>query len=114
MDLKQTTVSGPTFGLQLTLYANVYEPLYYYLAYGLGVIVRIENSSHSKYYSSGEGILLSPGSQTNIAVDREFKSMLPRPYSKCEVEWDSEIYNVIDRSDFVYTRKLCFIQCYQD
>ncbi len=40
--------------------------------------------------------------------------MLPRPYSKCEVEWDSEIYNVIDRSDFVYTRKLCFIQCYQD
>jgi hypothetical protein len=119
IDLKQSTISGPEFGLKLRLYVNIYE-FFYYNANGYGIIVRIDNSSYSTYYSNGDGILLSPGFQTNIAVDREFHSMLPKPYSNCEIDTnspsvrpDSEIYNVIRQSEYVYTNKLCFTQCYQ-
>jgi hypothetical protein len=90
IDLKQSTISGPEFGLKLRLYVNIYE-FFYYNANGFGIIVRIDNSSYSTYYSNGDGILLSPGFQTNIAVDREFHSMLPKPYSNCEIDTNSPI-----------------------
>ena len=46
--------------------------------------------------------------------------MLPKPYSNCEIDagstegnHDSEIYKMIAKSDYDYTQKLCFEQCYQ-
>ena len=120
IDLKQSTITGSDFGLKLILYVNLYESLYSYFSHGLGVILRIDNSSYSKFYGKSDGILLSPGFQTNIAVEREFKSMLPKPYSNCEIDTkspsfrpDSEFYNVIRQSDYLYTNKLCFTECYQ-
>ena len=85
----------------------------------LGAYFLIGNSSHLKY-DEKNGIRASPGFGTNIMIDREFKSILPKPYSNCEVESDapkvrsdSDLYNRIGQSEYVYTQQLCFLQCFQ-
>ena len=119
MDLKESTIAGPYYGLQLTFYVNIYEKLIGYSS-SFGAVIRIGNSSYLTYYSFGDGILVSPGSVTNIGVDREFKSMLPKPYSSCEIDSSSpkyirglDLYNLIIESNYEYTQQLCFSQCYQ-
>ena len=126
-DLKQSTLAGLNFGLRMTLYVNVYEKL---LTLGpednddsnvpsLGAVVRIGNSSYLTDYLDG-GIFLSPGFKTYINVDREFKSILSKPYSNCEIDsnspkfrQDSDLYNLIAQSEYEYTQQLCFTQCLQ-
>jgi len=55
----------------LTLYVNIYEKLIDFdfekVVIGLGAIIRIGNSSYSKY-DSNNGILVPSGYQTNIAI----------------------------------------------
>ena len=86
----------------------------------IGAVIRIGNSSYKIYDSNSDGILLSPGLKTNMVVEREFKSILPKPYSNCEIDSNDstqsnlEFYNLIDQSGYEYTRQLCFIQCYQN
>jgi hypothetical protein len=117
--LKKSYLAGPEFGLTLTLYVNVYEKLLNVTnqLYGLGAIFRIGNSSYLTHYSNG-GIFVSPSMVTNIVVDREFKSVLTKPYSNCDIESNSAIFNgdlykLIEHSDYVYTQQLCFTQCLQ-
>jgi hypothetical protein len=87
---------------------------------GVGAVIRIGNSSYSTYDSTN-GIFLSPGFGSFITVDREFKSMLPKPYSNCEVDSNSpayransKFYNLIGQSEYAYSQQLCFSQCLQD
>ena len=86
---------------------------------GYGAIIRIGNSSFSTYHSN-EGVLASSGSLTNIAVEREFKSILPQPYSNCQIDPQSpnfqpnlDNFNKIDLTDYTYTQQFCFTQCMQ-
>jgi len=120
IDLKRSSIVGPDFGLWLTFYVNVYEE---FLLDGstsfLGAVLRIGNSSYSTFYANTIGILLAPGLQTNIVVEREFKSILARPYSNCEIDSNSakfihglDLYNLITQTDYAYTQQLCFLQCY--
>jgi len=57
---------------------------------------------------------------TYIALKRELKSMLPKPYSDCIIdrgkdsEHDSYLYNLIKNSPYDYTQKFCFQQCLQN
>jgi len=53
-------------------------------------------------------------------VEREFKSILPKPYSNCEIDslspkfrpgWD--LYNLVGQSKYIYSQQLCFSQCLQ-
>ena len=121
IDLRQSTIADPTFGLQLTLYVNIYEELLDLKEFtnGIGVLVRIDNSSYTRYFSSS-GIFVAPGTNTFIELNREFILMLPKPYSNCEIDWysptfmsNSDLYNLIAESQFAYTQQLCFIQCIQ-
>ena len=125
MDLKNSSLDGTLFGLQLTIYVNVYEELIQNYSKkfvnGFGAVIRIGNSSYSTFYSRGVGILVSAGTVTYISVDREFKSMLPKPYSNCEIDSSSpkyingmDLYNLILQSKFKYTQQLCFRQCFQN
>ena len=122
IDLKRSSIVGPDFGLWLTFYVNVYEE---FLLDGstsfLGAVLRIGNSSYSTFYANTIGILLTPGLQTNIVVEREFKSILPRPYSNCEIDSSSakflqgvDLYNLISQTDYAYTQQLCFLQFYHN
>lgn len=116
--LKESSIAGPNNGLQLLLYVNVYEDLT--CSDNLGAIVRIGNSSYASFYPPRSGSLVSSGFQTNIAIDRELKSILPKPYSNCEIDSNSpqfiqdlDLYNLISQSDYFYTQQLCFLQCFQ-
>ena len=125
--IEESSIFGPFYGLSLILYVNFYEKLlnstykYGQVINNMGAVIRIGNSSYETYYSYGDGILLPPGFQTNIVLDREFKSILPKPYSNCEIDssnspqfiQDLDLYNLISQSDYEYTQQLCFVQCYQ-
>ena len=122
VDLKESIISGYGFGLYLKLYVNVYEELLD-LAWrinDLGAVIRIANNSYETLYPFGEGILLSPGFETNIVVDREFRSVLPKPYSNCEIDSNApkfiqglDFYNLLMELGYKYTQKDCFVECYQ-
>jgi hypothetical protein len=97
---------------------NYYEKLSNYI-YNLGAIIQIGNSSYSEY-TLGNGHLASAGFKTYFEVEREFKSILPKPYSNCEIDSNSpefiqglDLYNLISQSGYLYTQQLCFLQCYQ-
>ena len=117
-DVKSSTLAGPDHGLSLTLYVNIYEKLLKKRSlYSLGAIVQIGNGSYSMYHANN-GVFISPSTNAYISIEREFKSMLPKPYSNCEVEpnsskFNSDLYNLIDQSDYDYTQQLCFSQCLQ-
>ena len=119
IDLKKSSLTGPQFGLQLELYVNFYEKLSF-KAPTLGALLRLGNSSYLTFNSDQSGILLTPGFQTNIAVEREFKTILSKPYSQCEVDSNtpafiqgSDLYNLIGESNYAYSQELCLIQCRQ-
>ena len=120
IDLKKSTIAGQVFGLRLTLYVNFYEEFFLLedqeFANGFGALFRIGNSTYQN-----NDILVSFGFQTNIAVEREFKTILPKPYSNCEFDSDSskfrhdvsDLYNLIIQSEYAYTQQFCFLQCFQ-
>ena len=119
--LKQSKISGPDCGLQFEFYVNIYEELMGVkdLVTGIGAIVRIGNSSYSTY-DSNNGIFISSGTSTYLSVNREFKSMLSKPYSNCEIDSNSPaylhglyFYNLIGQSQYAYSQQLCFSQCLQ-
>ena len=111
---KKSFLVGPEFGLQITLYVNVYEKLLDSLN-GLGALILIGNRSYTSFHSNG-GYLLSPGFQTNIIVERELKHMLPKPYGKCEgpvFKHKSDLFSLIENSPYAYLQQLCFVLCVQ-
>jgi hypothetical protein len=119
VNLKESLIPGSLHGLKLNIYVNVYQSLFETLGFmnGLGAVFHIGNSS---YENIDEGIFLSPGFETFIVVDREFKSMLPKPYSNCEIDSNSsqfiqglDVYNLILESGNKYSQLVCFVQCYQ-
>ena len=121
VDLERSSISGHDLGLQIRFYVNIYEELLNSSnnLNGLGAVFRIGNSSYLSGHLNG-GIFVPSGFQTYIAVDREFKIMLSRPYSNCEIDYnsptfrpDSDLYNLIGQSDYAYSQQLCFAQCLQ-
>ena len=66
-----------------------------------------------------DGIRVSAGSQSDKAIERSFKYIMPTPYSNCEINnespkvSDSDLYNLIANSSYEYTQKLCIVQCFQ-
>ena len=117
IDFKKSPLSGYVAGLQLTLYVNVYENLLNTgFVNGLGALFQIGNNSYITYYGVN-GIRVAPGYSTNIAVDREFNSIMPKPYSNCDIDsmfkLDSDLFNLISQSKYQYTQQLCLTQCFQ-
>lgn len=88
VDLKKSILSGSMYGLKIELYVNLYENLLIKDARGLGLIVRIDNSSYMTDHGV-DGVLVGSGQRTDIVIQREFKSILPKPFSNCELELDS-------------------------
>ena len=119
--MKKSSIAGPFYGLELEFYVNVYELLLADSVDSFGAIIRIGNSSYSTHYTKADGILILPGTLTHVAVNRELRSLQPKPYSDCEIDSNSpkfiqglDLYNLIAQSNYLYTQELCFIQCYQE
>jgi hypothetical protein len=62
---------------------------------------------------------IAPGLYTSVSLSRSFKSSLPQPYSNClidnqkNLEFQSELFNLIQNSLYRYTQPTCFLQCLQ-
>ena len=120
VELRRSSVAGSLFGLQIKYYAYYHENLTLFNSYhgGTGALIRIDNSSYKTDHNL-DGIRVSTGFQTNIAMQRAFKFTMPKPYSNCEVDENSdktvgsELYKLIAASQYEYTQQLCFEQCYQ-
>jgi hypothetical protein len=112
VNLKQSYLSGPNFGLDLTFYVNVYEKL---VGKVTGATRRVGNSSFMTY-NLNNGVFVAPGKRVFTSIDREFKSILPKPYSNCELAKNlpkSDLHTQIIQSDYSYTKQFCLSQCLQ-
>ena len=116
---KKSNLAGFHFGLELKVYVNIYEKLLKFNDFELGALVRIGNGSYFTD-NSNNNIFLSPGFNTYVSLEREFKFMLPKPYSNCEIDsdtpmfrHDSDLFNLIGHSNYDYSQQLCFMQCLQ-
>ena len=73
--------------------------------------LKIENMSYS--IESHNGYELASGFKTSLAMERHFKSSLPRPYSNCDLygqrpKLDNyELYDAIMHSGYDYEQQLC-------
>jgi hypothetical protein len=113
---------GEFYGLNLIFYVNFHKNLATINSYnggGLGALIRIDNSSYLTSYIGSDGIKIEPGHKTSVSVSRSFKSSLPKPYSNCLIDnqtnagFHSELFDIISNSAYRYTQPTCFLQCLQ-
>lgn len=116
--IRTTSKYGPKYGLQLELYIGNPEtssPM----SLTTGAILFINNQT-SPVRITDPGIELSPGTQTNIAVNRMFIYKLSEPYSNC-IENTPES-NVNIRENLIqttfemnqnYSQSFCLELCYE-
>ena len=115
IELKKSSISGRNFGLQLEFYVNYYEGLTLFNSFTStsGMIIRIDNASHVNDNGLNT-VRTSPGFDTHIGLNREFRFSLPKPYSLClSNSFDSDLFRLIAQSSFDYSRDFCFKQCIQ-
>jgi hypothetical protein len=119
--LSSNSFPGLKYGLRTTFYVNFCENLTTFnsfVADGVGALVRIDNSSYLTDHDYG-GIRIMPGYYTSISISRSFKSTLPKPYSNCLIDnqtnagFHSELFDLIQNSPYRYTQPMCFTQCQQ-
>ena len=112
-------IAGNFHGLTVDFYVRSYKNLSLYnsLWGGSGAIVRIDNVSHIIDHIR-DGIFISPGTSTFLGLNREYKTILPKPYSNCLVDSydkstniDSDLYQLIKKSSYDYTQIFCLEQC---
>jgi hypothetical protein len=116
-----SSLPGLTYGFQMSVYVNFYKNLTLINSYAgsVGALVRTENSSQFVSSMRGDDIKLEPGQSTSISLGRSFKSNLPRPYSNCLIDnetnanFGSELFDLIQNSKYRYNQELCFWQCIQ-
>ncbi len=78
--------------------------------------------NHSNYYSDSEGITISGGFETNIALSKKISETYPKPYSECEIKnniklttlADYQIFDLFDKSPYSYRSSDCRTFCYQE
>jgi amiloride-sensitive sodium channel subunit alpha len=115
---------GEAYGLQMSLYVNYYDNLSIFNSNpfyggGLGAVLRIDNSSYLTSYTESDGFKLPSGFKTSVSLTRSFKSNLPRPFSNCLIDnqtnvgFHSDLFDLIQNSKFSYTQKTCYEQCYE-
>lgn len=117
------TLSKPgwKYGLQLELSVGLYE----LLALNAGFKILINNQTLNSYPEEN-GIEVSPGFLTNIAISRTYNEKLANPYNDClDNFYDSKYNYLILKSQIVkqmktnlgaqseYDPNLCFKMCYQ-
>jgi len=122
-----STFRGELYGLQMNFYVNFYENLTSFNSYSapltglkaFGALIRIENSSDMTSFLPLDGIKINPGHVTSISVSRSFKTSLPKPYSNCLIDnqtnagFQSELFDLVQNSAYRYTQSVCFEQCMQ-
>ncbi|CAF0907174.1 unnamed protein product [Brachionus calyciflorus] len=111
IDIKNTTQSGKYNGLVLELFVGVPDDQKSFSIY-TGAHIFINDNSIKPY--SAEGLDISPGTQTNIVLERVETKLKSQPYSECLENldtidsFDSEYYRKVFRSNLTYRQVDCF------
>ena len=121
--LKNSSLAGFSYGLQLDLYVNYHQNLSLFNSIfsggGIGALLRVNNVTNVIDQGT-DGIFAAGGFYTSISLGREKKTIMKSPYSDCVLDndvttsFDSDIYNAILVSNFSYSQQFCVIQCIQD
>jgi len=119
--LNSNSFPGFFYGLRTAFYVNYCENLTTFNSFtgnGQGAFVRIANSSYLTDYGYDE-TAVAAGYFTSISISRSFKSSLPKPYSNCLIDnqtnagFHSDLFDLIQNSPYKYTQPMCFLQCQQ-
>jgi len=109
--IKRVSRAGADYGLSLELYAGSRDARYSLEQYGLVVFIH----NQSSLPESSSGIVLKPGTQTSIGVEKSFNSYTPYPYSECQdlssFKFDRIYYDAILQASLTYTQSLCLDLC---
>ena len=77
--------------------------------------------NQTTFYSNGEAIDVSVGTETNIELTRTYSESLKNPYSDCEIDSgttvkdvDSDYYSAFINLNKTYRNIDCFDICYQN
>ena len=115
-ELKKITKTGKYNGLMLELFVGDDNDSRS-LAMTSGAHIFIHNDTITP--NEFEGISLSVGTSTNIAIYKTYIDKMKSPYSECTVDlddnnsYDSELFRFIIQSNNTYRRSDCFNLCYQ-
>ncbi len=96
------------------------KPDYYKTTESRSAIIFIYNQSN--YYSESEGISISGGFVTDIALSKKISETYPKPYSECEIKdnvklttsADYQIFDLFASSPYSYRSTDCRTFCYQE
>ena len=109
--LRQSS-EGSEYGLQLMLgpLVNLNK---YLSSFSDGMVIFIHNQSFPP--SASSAIRIEMGKETNIAVERTFTTNQPSPYTECQdlSSFQSELYNLVLKSNYSYRQTDCFDLCLQ-
>jgi hypothetical protein len=114
---KKVTLPGKTNGLRMELITDQSDSINS-LMFSRGVHIFINNQSIDPLRA--EGIDISSGYETNIALNKNSFIKLSEPYSDCvkdtlnQNEMSSYLFKLTLSSYGKYTRRSCFDMCYQD
>lgn len=114
--LKNISMPGTFYGLRLELYNEETYKTQDLIKYN-GIHVMIDNQTSNVNYA--EGFNISPGTSTNVVVNRFYNYKLGEPYTNCKPNlttadaYDSDLYRAMFRFNLTYNQKDCFYFCYQ-
>ncbi len=118
--MRKTTRFGENFGLKMELYVGTQDECKSPLSVASGIIMYIHNYTYT-LTEEDNAILMRPGTQTNIGLDRTIVRKLPDPYSNCfdTIETYKTKSALILRtinltSKNFYSQQYCLQLCYQD
>lgn len=77
---------GSLFGLNLEVFTGSKDSLFSLKQYGAILFVHNQTSLPQ----SSPGILLKPGTHSDVVVKKSFSSLVPSPYSECQ---DIELFD---------------------
>jgi hypothetical protein len=114
-DVIQISKAGNMNGLRLKLFIDNPKNIPDFIERS-GYHVIIHNQTYA--ISANEGYDISPGIETNLAVNKVYQTLKPKPHSDCIVlntinSFDSYLYKAIYKLNQTYRQNDCFDLCYQ-
>ena len=111
--IKTVKRADKKFGLNLELYAGISKDSVFSTK-KYGSILFIHNQT-SKPESTTE-ILLRPGSHSDKIIKKNFNSLLPSPYSECQILetfQDNKFFKILGAANIAYNQQDCIDLCIQ-
>jgi hypothetical protein len=114
--VKYVKKTGPLFGLNMEcLTGGGVEKSPFTSLKSYGAILFVHNQTSKPETSSG--ILLKPGTHTDIVVKKSFTSLVPSPYSDCQdsstFRFDKVYFNILQSENIKYNQQDCLDLCMQ-